>query len=150
MTRLFFTEHADTPARLAGAVGLGLFCGIAPIWGFQMLTAAVLAHILRLNKAVALAASNISVPVLLPFILFGSLFAGHLVLTGEALRLSLEEFGQPASGPLLRALGEYVVGSLVLAAAAAVAGAALTFGLASWAAARRTRGGGQAGTAGKS
>jgi uncharacterized protein (DUF2062 family) len=139
MARLFFSENAGTPGRLSASVGLGLFCGIAPIWGFQMLTAAVLAHALRLNKAVALAASNISVPVLLPFILFASLFVGHLVVAGEALRLSREELERLASGPLLRALGEYVVGSLILAAAAAAAGAALAYGVASWAARRSRR-----------
>ncbi len=131
MALLFFTEHADTPGRLAGAVGLGLFCGIAPIWGFQMLTAAVLAHALRLNKAVALAASNVSLPLLLPFILFGSLFLGHWVWTGEPLRLSWEEVRGLSREQLLQGLGEYVVGSLILAALVAAVGMAVTLVLAS-------------------
>jgi hypothetical protein len=56
--RLLFSEHTDTPAKLAFAVGLGFFCGIAPIWGFQIITAAALAHKLRLNKAIAVTAST--------------------------------------------------------------------------------------------
>ena len=31
--REFFAEHAHDPLRLSLAVGLGLFFGIAPIWG---------------------------------------------------------------------------------------------------------------------
>jgi uncharacterized protein (DUF2062 family) len=131
MARLFFSEHADTPGRLASAVGLGLFCGIAPIWGFQMLAAAVLAHALRLNKAIALAASNISVPILLPFILYGSLFLGHLARTGEPLRLSWEEIRGLTHERLLVVLGEYLAGSLMLAAGAAVLGGAGAYVLAS-------------------
>ena len=64
----FFTDHAQSPAELAGAVGLGLFFGIAPIWGFQMIVAAAVAHRLRLNKAITLLASNISIPPLMPFV----------------------------------------------------------------------------------
>ena len=36
----FFSDHADDPLRLSLAVGLGLFFGIAPIWGWQMVAAA--------------------------------------------------------------------------------------------------------------
>jgi uncharacterized protein (DUF2062 family) len=137
MARLFFTENAETPGRLACSVGLGLFCGIAPIWGFQMLAAVVLAHVARLNKAIALAASNISIPVMIPFILFGSLALGHFLLTGRALQLSWEDVRQLAPEQLLRALGEYVVGSLALAALTAAAGTAVAYGLAARSAARR-------------
>src|SRR6184192_1573319 len=70
--RDFFSEHPHEPLRLASAVGLGLFCGIAPIWGYQMLVAAAVAHFLRLNKAIALLASNISIPPVAPFILYAS------------------------------------------------------------------------------
>ena len=67
----FFAEHAHEPFRLSLAVGLGLFFGIAPIWGYQMIVAAAVAHWLRLNKAITLLASNISIPPVMPFILYG-------------------------------------------------------------------------------
>jgi len=132
MARLFFTEHAATPGRLAASVGLGLFCGIAPIWGFQMLAAAVLAHALRLNKAIALAASNVSFPLLLPFILFGSLWLGHWAATGEALRLAWAEVRGLTQDRLVQTVGEYLAGSLMLATLAALAGGAVAYLLASW------------------
>jgi uncharacterized protein (DUF2062 family) len=137
LARLVFTENADTPGRLAGSVGLGLFCGIAPIWGFQMMTAAVLAHAARLNKAIAMAASNISVPVLIPFILFASFCLGHLLFTGETLAFTREELARVTSWSVLKALGEYVAGSLALAAGVSAAGAGLTYGIAALVHARR-------------
>jgi glycosyltransferase involved in cell wall biosynthesis len=83
--RLFFSEHAETPAKFAFAVGLGFFCGIAPIWGFQIITAAALAHKLRLNKAIAVTASHISFPLAAPFIMAGGLLLGHFLHTGALL-----------------------------------------------------------------
>jgi uncharacterized protein (DUF2062 family) len=86
--RLLFSEHADTPAKLAGAVGLGFFCGIAPIWGFQIVTTAALAHRLRLNKAIAVTASHISTPPATPFIMVGGLLLGHYLHTGALLQFN--------------------------------------------------------------
>src|SRR4051812_12082920 len=39
-----------TPGRFGFAVGLGLFFGLSPFWGFQMITAQFLAYVLKLNK----------------------------------------------------------------------------------------------------
>jgi uncharacterized protein (DUF2062 family) len=86
--RLLFSEHTDTPAKLAFAVGLGFFCGIAPIWGFQIIAAAALAHKLRLNKAIAVTASNISFPLATPFIMAAGLLFGHYLHTGGLLSLN--------------------------------------------------------------
>jgi uncharacterized protein (DUF2062 family) len=85
--RLLFSEHTDTPAKLACAVGLGFFCGIAPIWGFQIITAAAIAHKCRLNKAIAVTASHISFPLAAPFVMAGGLLFGHYLHTGALLHL---------------------------------------------------------------
>ncbi|MBL9137330.1 MAG: DUF2062 domain-containing protein [Verrucomicrobiales bacterium] len=82
------SEHTDTAERLGVAVGVGLFCGIAPIWGFQMVAAAALAHRLRVNKAIAVASSNISFPLAAPFILAAGLVLGHWVFTGGWIDVS--------------------------------------------------------------
>ena len=42
-------DFMSAKEAVAGAVGLGLFCGIAPIWGFQIIVAAALAHRLSLT-----------------------------------------------------------------------------------------------------
>src|SRR5690606_37994434 len=41
-----------------------------PVWGFQMLIGLLIAHLLKLNKAIFLVAANISIPPLSPIILF--------------------------------------------------------------------------------
>lgn len=125
--RHVFLEHTGTPAQVGATVGLGLFCGIAPIWGFQMVAAAALAHRFRLNKALALTASNISFAPLAPFIVMASLILGHWLWTGGWVSFHPETARQQI--PLY--LWEYVLGSLALAAAVGGAG-----GFAAWLLAR--------------
>ncbi|MCA8958562.1 MAG: DUF2062 domain-containing protein [Planctomycetes bacterium] len=72
--------------RIAGSVGLGLFFGIAPIWGFQIVTTIVVANLVNASKTVAVLASNISFPLLAPLILYASLVLGRLI-TGNAERV---------------------------------------------------------------
>jgi len=133
--RHLFSEHTQRPEQLALAVGLGLFCGIVPIWGYQMVAAAVLAHQLRLNKAIALAASNISFPLLAPFVVAAGLVLGHYLLTGQFLDFA------PATAPgrIVVYLGEYLLGSVVLAVIVGVLGAAVAYGIAQRAHRRRAQ-----------
>lgn len=123
----FFAEHAHEPARLAGAVGLGLFFGIAPIWGYQMIVAAAAAHLLRLNKPVALLASNISIPPMMPFILYGALVLGHWIFTGQPIDISIQQMTKDRA---LEYFWHWLVGSVVLATIVAVLGAVATYGVA--------------------
>ena len=125
--RLLFSEHTDTPAKLAFAVGLGFFCGIAPIWGFQIITAAALAHQLRLNKAIAVTASHISFPLAAPFILAGGLLFGHYLHTGALLPLN--------AATLLHEIPtrftEWFFGSIALGILVGIAGTVVTW-IVSW------------------
>lgn len=109
--RTHITNSSDSNGRLSGAIGLGVFFGIVPIWGYQMITAGVAAHLLRLNKVVTIMASNISIPPMIPFILYGSYYTGGLLLgTGASLRLS-EMTIETVSTSLL----QYVLGAIVFA-----------------------------------
>ena len=125
--RLLFSEHTDTPAKLAFAVGLGFFCGIAPIWGFQIITAAALAHKLRLNKAIAVTASNISFAPVAPFIMAAGLLLGHYLHTGALLQFN--------STTLLHEIpmrfAEWFFGSIALGIIVGIAGMIFTW-LVSW------------------
>lgn len=76
----YIIDSSDSNLKITFSVMLGVFLGVIPIWGFQMLAAFSAAYLLRLNKFVAVAASNISIPPLLPFILFLSYFTGGIVL----------------------------------------------------------------------
>jgi uncharacterized protein (DUF2062 family) len=116
--REIFSENAHEPGRLACAVGLGLFFGIVPIYGIQMATVAVIAHKLRLNKAIALVASNISFGPCAIVITGFAITLGHWLFTGERL-----PFPPPVD---FSKTSEYIVqwlaGSLALAILVAIFG----------------------------
>jgi glycosyltransferase involved in cell wall biosynthesis len=116
--RHLFSEHTESPGRLAAAVGLGLFCGIAPIWGFQIITAVALAHKFRLNKAIAVTASHVSFPLAAPFILAAGLMLGHYLWTGGLIDFRPEAAARQI--PLYFA--EWFFGSIVLAILAGTLG----------------------------
>ncbi len=122
--REIFTDQAQEPGKLALAVGLGLFCGLAPFWGFQAFLAMVLAHRMRLNKLVTLLASNISIPPAIPFILYGELVLGHWLFTGAALHFSTHDVTRAV---ILNYFWQWFIGSLIVAVAVAVPGTAATY-----------------------
>ncbi len=74
------THSKESTIKIAAAMGLGVLFGIIPIWGYQMIAAAFVAHLLKLNKVITLISSNISVPPMIPFILYGSYYTGGKLL----------------------------------------------------------------------
>jgi glycosyltransferase involved in cell wall biosynthesis len=76
-------ESSDSNTKKALSIALGVFVGIAPFWGFQSILAISLAVFLRLNKVISFAASNISIPPMIPFILYGSLVIGNYFVGNE-------------------------------------------------------------------
>ncbi len=123
-----FSENAHEPGRLAGAVGLGLFFGIAPLWGLQTVMAVAVAHFLRLNKAVSLLASNISIPPMMPLIFYAGLALGHWMLTGEKLGFDLSPSAMTRSRAL-EYFWQWLAGSVALAVLVAGLGTQLCYGL---------------------
>ncbi len=123
--KAFFEKHVfhtpDSNLRMAAAMGWGVFCGIIPIWGYQMIFAAASAHFLKLNKVVALVFSNVSIPPMIPFILYGSVWMGAMLL-GEPVAVTFEGISLESIG---NSLVQYVSGSFLLAAAAGTVTAAL-------------------------
>ncbi|MGB8814609.1 MAG: DUF2062 domain-containing protein [Paracoccaceae bacterium] len=70
----------DAPHRIARGVFAGCFASFPPLFGVQMLTAALLAWVLRGNILAALLATFLSNPITTPFIAVGSLQLGHWML----------------------------------------------------------------------
>ena len=124
---LLFSEHTDTHGKLAFAVGVGFFCGVAPIWGFQLVAAAALAHRLRLNKAIAMSASHISFPLAAPFIMAGGLLMGHFLHTGTLLPLNATSLLQE----IPTRFAEWFFGSIALGILVGMMGVIATW-LVSW------------------
>ena len=104
----------DSNLRMAAAMGWGIFCGIIPIWGYQMIFAGVAAHFMKLNKIVTLVFSNISIPPMIPFLLYGSMVAGSIVLGKENI-FSIDNISFDTIGS---SLNQYIVGSFVFATVA--------------------------------
>jgi glycosyltransferase involved in cell wall biosynthesis len=107
----------EPTSKLATAVGFGVFMGIIPIWGYQMIVAAFLAHLFKLNKALVLVASNISIPPMMPFILYGSFLFGKLFVASP---VNIKLDGNLSLENIKTAAIQYVAGSIALAIAAGI------------------------------
>lgn len=105
------SRSKESNLRISLAVMLGVFMGIVPIWGYQMITAALIAHLLGLNKVITLVASNISIPPMIPFILFGSYATGAWLLH-KPFSLVLHEV---TFETVKESLIQYLAGSMVFA-----------------------------------
>jgi len=104
-------NNRDSNMKVSLAVGWGIFCGIIPIWGYQMIFAAISAHILKLNKVIALMFSNISIPPMIPFILYGSIKIGYIIYPSE-VKISFDNI---TFERVYTSLLQYILGSLILA-----------------------------------
>jgi len=123
--REYIIDSNDSNAKLAFSVALGAFFGIMPIWGWQMLAAMGMASLLRLNKFIALAVSNISIPPLIPFIIFISYLAGGWTLgTDSNTVYYTSEFKMDW---IKHNLFQYLIGSLVFGASLAIVMGSLTY-----------------------
>ncbi len=59
-TKEYFFNSRETNIRLSLAVGVGVFTGIIPIWGFQTVLTIMLSFLFKLNKIITLTCSNFS------------------------------------------------------------------------------------------
>jgi len=119
------TNSKDSNSKIALSVAVGAFMGVMPIWGWQMLAAVAVASFFRLNRFIALASSNISIPPLLPFILFLSYFSGELVLGGSS---DIQPYTTNISLAWVKQnLLQYLVGSLVFGFLLAITMGSLTY-----------------------
>jgi len=105
-----FFFNTESNLKLSLSVALGVFLGVSPIWGYQMVVALFFAYIFKLNKLIVIAASNISIPPMIPLIITASIFTGEIILGVDNLmfRFSSESTFEFIKNNLLL----YVVGSL--------------------------------------
>jgi len=122
-----FTERLD-PRHAAAAIFLGIFIGVAPIYGFQTVAVIALAALFRLNKPLAIGATFVNNPILQPLLIVGGLEFGYFLKSGKFLRIS-----RPHSVADLKSqLGTFVIGSIALGIVLGALGAALTFVILKW------------------
>ncbi|MBF7092697.1 DUF2062 domain-containing protein [Flavobacterium sp. ALJ2] len=117
-------ESDESNFKKSSAIALGVFIGISPFWGFQTVLLLFLATLFKLNKVIAFVASNISLPPLIPLIIYGSLKMGSLFVPNNS---SLIQNDSMILYDVSKNVTQYVVGSLILASLMA-----LLFGLTSY------------------
>lgn len=121
-----------SPARLAWAVGVGVFVGLLPLYGLHLVICVAAATLLKLNRVVTCLASNVSNPLFFPVLAFVGVQIGHLMLYRAWVPMSFEAFKKV---DLLEFGIAWAVGSLALGV---VLGALV--GAATYVGARRYRG----------
>jgi len=126
--REFINKHIllteDTNLQITSAVALGIFTGILPIWGFQLILAIGLAHLFKLSKLITAVAANISIPPNIPVLLYLSYITGGIVMgTGSNIKFSANLTVKSFETNLI----QYVLGSIVLAVVMGIASGLITF-----------------------
>jgi len=105
----FFNPNESNGVKVA-SVMLGAFMSVAPVWGWQMAIALGLAIAFKLNKIIVLAVSNISIPPMIPIILYLSYISGGMVL-GKGVGI---DFSSSITLELVTEnLFQYMLGSLI-------------------------------------
>ena len=121
--QLYNTQQSDQ--LKAVSVSLGVFMGIVPLWGFQLVTAIFLAVLFRLNKALVIIAANISLPPMIPIIIFASYKMGACWMGQNALQMGFSK--SISLDSIKQNLQQYIYGSITLAILAGFFFGLLTF-----------------------
>ena len=87
--------------------------GIVPVWGFQLIIAIALAFLFRLNKVLVILAANISIPTMIPLILFLSLLTGSIWMGDDAQYFLFSE--EITFERVKTSFVQYVLGAITLA-----------------------------------
>jgi glycosyltransferase involved in cell wall biosynthesis len=112
-----FNTHQSAQLK-AVSVAFGIFMGIIPIWGFQLVAAIFGAVLFNLNKPLVIIAANISIPPMIPVIIFGSYKMGALWMGDKAMQISFSKTITLDS--IKNNLLQYIYGSISLAIIAGI------------------------------
>ncbi len=123
-------NREESAAVTAVSVAFGVFMGIAPLWGFQLLIAITLAIAFRLNKALVILSANISIPPMIPIIILLSYKMGAVWVGDNATSLNLAN-GIDLESNHVNFL-QYLYGSVTLALIAAFIAGAISYFLVSF------------------
>jgi uncharacterized protein (DUF2062 family)/2-polyprenyl-3-methyl-5-hydroxy-6-metoxy-1,4-benzoquinol methylase len=115
-----------TRRRAAASVALGLFVGCLPLYGFHFWICLLVAIPLRLDFPLAYLVANLSNPIVAPFLIALEIEVGSFVRQGRWVRLSPDLIREHGWSGAFRDLA---VGSVLVGAAIAAAGAGLAAAL---------------------
>ncbi|MBV8252905.1 MAG: DUF2062 domain-containing protein [Chitinophaga sp.] len=120
----------ESNAKKAAAIGFGVFMGIIPIWGFQLLVAILLSIKFKLNKALVVLAAHVSTPPLTIGVLYASFVTGELFMGQKSRDLifmgqTLDTIKHTIKANFL----QYVLGACSLAVTAGIVAWLVSFAL---------------------
>lgn len=117
----FFNEIRHSPSSrfiTSLSVAFGVFMGIIPIWGFQLIVAIFLSFVFKLNKALVILFANISIPPMIPVIVFLSYKLGAFWLGENATDFIFQQ--KITLDAIKINLTQYILGSILLSVIAAI------------------------------
>lgn len=107
----FFNEN-EPAHKKALAIAFGVFMGIFPIWGYQLIVGLTLCHLMRLNKAIFVVAAHISIPPMIPVIIYASYILGGLFVANPQHDIF---FSQGLTADAVKEnLVQYLIGAVAL------------------------------------
>jgi glycosyltransferase involved in cell wall biosynthesis len=118
-------DPAQSDSRKSVSVGFGIFMGIIPIWGFQLIVAIFLAVLLRLNKGLVIVFANISIPPMIPLIIYASYRFGAFWMSGPAVPVFTTKSGSLSA--IRYNFKQYLAGSISLALVSGLAAGLITY-----------------------
>lgn len=121
LKELLFDPH-ETIFTRAASVGFGVFMGIVPVWGFQLLIGIPAAVAFKLNKTLFIVAANIS--IFPPIIWAASLATGKLLFGNPQWRI---DFKNLKWEEVLQTGKEFFIGGTVLSILAGLICFAITY-----------------------
>ncbi|MDW7693437.1 DUF2062 domain-containing protein [Flammeovirgaceae bacterium SG7u.111] len=108
------------------SIGFGVFMGIFPIWGYQLIVGISLAHLLKLNKAIFILAAHISIPPMIPLLIYISFRMGAFFMPEHLV----QEFDLNKSldlDSIYLNLKQYLFGSIAFSFLAGIVTTALSY-----------------------
>ena len=121
-THILQTQESNL--NIAMAVSLGVFTGILPIWGFQLILAIALAQLFGLSKLITSVAANISIPPMIPLLLYLSYTTGGYVMeNSNKIKFSTDLSVRSFEENLL----QYVIGSIIFAVVLSILAGIISF-----------------------
>ena len=116
----------ETNIRKAASIGFGFFFGIVPIWGFQLLVGIPLAVLLRMNKVLFVSAAHISIPPMIPVIIFFSYLMGQPFFDADPI--PFEKLSTLTLENIHDNFIQYAIGATILAVLVALVGFIVSWG----------------------
>lgn len=110
-------KEEESNLKKATSIGFGIFMGLFPIWGFQLLVGITLSVLFKLNKVLFITAANISLPPLIPFIIYISYLIGAPFFQNNIQITSLENITLSA---IHLNVVQYALGAVILAVVAGI------------------------------